>query len=55
MLRLRALVKSGDFNEYWQFHEADLKRRNHASRYANGEVPAVELPARAKPHLKVVK
>jgi hypothetical protein len=55
VLRLRAVVKSGDFDEYWVFHEAELKRRNHASRYANGEVPAVELPARARPHLKVVK
>ena len=55
VLRLRAVVKSGDFEEYWVFHEAELKRRNHASRYANNEVPAVELPARGKPHLKVVK
>lgn len=55
VLRLRALVKSGDFDEYWKFHETELKQRNHASRYANGEVPPVELPARGKPHLKVVK
>ncbi|MGH2360295.1 MAG: ISKra4 family transposase, partial [bacterium] len=55
VLRLRALIKSGDFDEYWGFHEAGLKRRNHASRYANGEVPEVEMPARAKPYLKVVK
>lgn len=55
VLRLRALVKSGDFDEYWRFHEAELKKRNHASRYANGEAPEVELAAPVAPRLKVVK
>lgn len=54
VLRLRALVKSGDFDEYWRFHEAELKQRNHASRYADGDLPEMRLPARAKRHLQVV-
>lgn len=55
VLQLRALVKSGDFDEYWGFHEAEMKRRNHASRYANGDVPRLELSAPANRRLTVVK
>jgi hypothetical protein len=55
VLRLRALVKSGDFDDYWTFHEAELKGRNHASRYADGSVPPLEQPSRARPALRVVK
>jgi hypothetical protein len=55
VLRLRALVKSGDFDEYWVFHESEMKQRNHASRYANGAVPRLGLPAPAKRHLTAVK
>jgi hypothetical protein len=53
VLRLRALRASGDFDEYWAFHLAREHERNHAPRYANGEVPN-PLPGR-KGHLKLVK
>ena len=34
VLRLRALRSSGDFEEYWQFHEIQEAKRNHASLFA---------------------
>jgi hypothetical protein len=36
VLQLRALRSSGDFDEYWRFHLAQERRRNHDSRYAEG-------------------
>ena len=53
VLRLRAVRASGDFDTYWQFHLAREKERNHAVRYANGEIPD-PLPA-PKPRLRRVK
>ncbi len=53
VLRLRSILSSGDFDDYWRFHEEAEAHRNHASRYANGEVPPVIMPRR-KPHLRVV-
>ncbi len=50
VLRLRALRSSGDFDEYWRFHEQREYERNHASRYADGKV----VPVRGR-HLKRVK
>ena len=50
VLRLRALRSSGDFEEYWRFHEQREYERNHASRYADGKV----VPVRGR-HLKRVK
>jgi hypothetical protein len=44
ILRLRALKSSGDFDEYWRFHEAQEFKRNHAARYKDGIVPEVVLP-----------
>lgn len=38
VLRLRALRSSGDFDEYWRFHERREYERNHASRYQGGKV-----------------
>jgi hypothetical protein len=40
VLKLRALKASGDFNEYWKFHEAQEHRRNHAERY-QGHIPVI--------------
>jgi hypothetical protein len=40
VLRLRALRASGDFDEYWRFHEACELRRNHLARYAGENIPA---------------
>lgn len=39
VLRLRALRASGHFDEYWHFHLAQERQRNHADRYANGVIP----------------
>lgn len=58
VLRLRALRASGDFDEYWRFHEQQAYQRNHASRYAHGVVPqVVQKRPKAPPrrHLEVVK
>lgn len=53
VLRLRALRSSGDFDEYWRFHERQEYIRNHAARYADGKVTPVRG---TKPHhLKRVK
>jgi hypothetical protein len=41
VLQLRALKCSGDFDEYWAFHERREKYRNHESKYAGGKLPPV--------------
>lgn len=53
VLRLRAIRASGDFDAYWEFHLAQEKIRNHASRYEDGRIPD-PLPA-PKPRLTRVK
>jgi hypothetical protein len=40
VLKLRALRCNGDFDEYWQFHLRQERRRVHESRYAGGVIPA---------------
>ena len=59
VLRLRALRSSGDFEDYWVFHEACEYQRNHASLYADEHVPATVQPksstSRPRRHLKLVK
>lgn len=59
VLRLRAVRASGDFDAYWGFHEDQEYQRHHVARYADGKVPAVEKPIRARPrpqrNLRVVK
>jgi hypothetical protein len=60
VLRLRALRSSGDFDDYWQFHEIREYERNHAALYADQQVPAViptkqPSPRRSQPSLKLVK
>lgn len=52
VLRLRSLLSSGDFEEYWRFHEEE-DQRNHASRFAKGEVPEVGI-VKKRPHLRLV-
>ncbi len=54
VLLLRAVIQSGDFNEYWEFHLDREYDRNHASRYAGADVPEVRTPAR-RSHLRVIK
>lgn len=57
VLRLRALRSSGDFDEYWRFHETREYQRNHAAHYANREVPGTGKirSQEYKPRLKLVK
>ena len=58
VLRLRALRSSHDFDEYWAFHEEQEYRRNHASRYADGQVPPTKNSGRRsedKPRLTRIK
>lgn len=56
VLRLRALRASGDFDEYWTFHEARHHRTTHLERYAASTIPraADPSPSRRKPTLRVV-
>lgn len=57
VLRLRSLMASKDFDEYWVFHEAKELERNHIQHYAGGELPAIKPAKRAlgKDRLRVVK
>jgi hypothetical protein len=50
VLQLRALRSSGDFDEYWKFHEQREYERNHATRYAGEKV----VPVKGR-HLRRVK
>ena len=54
VLRLRSLRSSGDFDEYWSFHEEQERIRNHTSRYQHGRPPTLAAPSRHG-HLRVVK
>ena len=54
VLRLRALWASGDLEQYWQFHLAAEKQRNHAVHYAGAVVPSGALTT-PRPKLRVVK
>lgn len=56
VLQARALRSSGDFDEYWIFHEEQEYQRNHAARYANGVPPATVPPPRVtRARLRLVK
>lgn len=57
VLRLRALRSSGDFEEYWRFHEAQEHQRHHAAQYAHGLVPPTDKPrlGMGRGRLRVVK
>ena len=48
VLRLRALRASGDFDAYWQFHLANDKERNHASRYEDARIPDPLPPPKSR-------
>ena len=57
VLKLRALRSSGDFEDYWAFHQAREHQRNHQAQYAKGAVPKVQERSR-RPNsrgLRVVK
>ena len=59
ILRLRALRASGDFDEYWTFHEAQEYDCNHRSLYDGDIVPPTVKPNTNcncnRKHLKVVR
>jgi hypothetical protein len=56
ILRLRSLRASGDFDEYWAFHEAREHERNHASKYADGRVPEMcSKNPQERPRLRLIK
>ena len=55
ILKLRALRSSGDFEAYWEYHLAGEYKRNHASRYENGNVPNPLSVVPRRPSLRVVK
>ena len=57
VLKLRALRASGDFDVYWDFHEARESQRNHAERYAAGTATPVNesSPPPSFPRLRRVK
>lgn len=46
VLKLRALRSSGDFEQYWAFHLARERVRNHEFRYANKHVPGPLWPTK---------
>jgi hypothetical protein len=48
ILRLRALRSSGDFDEYWDFHEQAEHHRNHEQAYT-GHIPRIVHPNRTRP------
>jgi|ETNmetMinimDraft_26_1059896.scaffolds.fasta_scaffold27014_2 hypothetical protein len=54
VLKIRALLSSSDFAEYWAFHEQQEFERNHATKYAQNRPPKVARP-RPGSHLRVVK
>lgn len=54
VLQLRALRASGDFDDYWAFHEQQELHRNHRQHYAAQKVPPT-LRRTARPFLQVVK
>ena len=57
VLKLRALRASGDFDAYWEFHEAREYERNHAEHYADRTPPPVTEPPEppSPPRLRRVK
>ncbi len=39
ILKLRAVINNGDFNDYWTFHVEQEHDRVHRSRYLDGHIP----------------
>ena len=57
VLKLRALRASGDFDDYWSFHEARELHRNHLVKYANETLPRPRPTSpekRSRSHLRIV-
>jgi hypothetical protein len=57
VLRLRALRCTGDFEDYWDFHERRERYRNHLCKYSGEKLPSnstFEENQRGKPILRLV-
>lgn len=57
VLRLRALRASGDFDEYWRFHEARELHRNHLVEYAGDVMPGLRPNSgktQSRDHLRLI-
>ena len=56
VLKLRALRSSNDFDAYWKFHEQCEHKRNHQSKFADGEVPEIKFPQTLSKgsHLRII-
>lgn len=54
VLKLRSLLSSHDFDDYWAFHEEQELARNHRAKYAGGVLPELN-PVGQKGHLSVIK
>jgi hypothetical protein len=48
VLKIRSLRSSGDFDEYWTFHEARDLERNHSSHFQNKVIPKTAGLARCR-------
>ena len=63
ILRLRSLRTSGDFEQYWKFHQEQEYIRNHKERYAAADPPRIAMPendnrlskSSGRAHLRIVK
>lgn len=55
MMRLRAIAISGDFDDYWQYHEQQEFQRNHASKYNDQRPPKLADESEPKRWLRVVR
>jgi hypothetical protein len=58
VLKLRSLLASGDFGQYWEYHLRQEYQRNQAGHYSDGKVPKPISPLEAKrkgSHLRRVK
>jgi hypothetical protein len=40
ILKLRAVISSGDFDAYWAYHLVQQQQRVHQARYLNGVIPS---------------
>ena len=49
VLKLRSLRSSGDFEEYWSFHQGRELERTHLSEYAGGVIPQPIVPKTLQP------
>jgi hypothetical protein len=49
VLKLRALRCSGDFDDYWRFHEEQELKRNHLAHFKDAKPPATPPSQRLQP------